>query len=180
MRPAQAFRVPDIPVITLGFDTKNSAQIVWDNFRREVDNALPEPGNVVNDLRLEDINGSVGKVPGRVFDLLVEGDNTVLFIQFENAAGAGVVGSKSQHGHHMARRTAAMSRDEGADVEISQIVGMSDEEGVAPEPVPVGQHGASGSEQLVLVDEIDAGMPGRIGGVAADLVREIMRIQKRS
>src|SRR6266700_2303938 len=106
MSPTQAFRASDVPVITVCFDTQNPPDVMRNNLGRKIDDTLPEPGHIINDARLVDV--AVRKVPRRVFDLLMKGEDGVLPIQLQNPAGRGVVGPETEHGDDMTPGTIAM------------------------------------------------------------------------
>ena len=71
-----------------------------------------EAGDNVDDLRFQNVNRAVGKVPRRVFDLFMEGHHRVTVIKLKNAAGAGVVGSKPKHRDQMTGWPHSVSRDQ--------------------------------------------------------------------
>jgi len=106
----------------------------------------------VDDCRFQDINRSVCEVPRRVIDLLMETHHGAAIIKFQNAAGPGVVGPKAKHRYQMAGAPCAVSRDQSANVEVGQIVGMSQQERLALKPFSIRKHGPAGPEQFLLVD----------------------------
>jgi hypothetical protein len=113
-----------------------------------------------------------------VIDLLMETHHGAAIIKLQNAAGPGVVGPKAEHRHQMAGGPCAVSRDQSADVEVGEIVGMSQQERLTLKPFSIRKHGPAGPEQFLLVHQIDSRRPARRPHVGVHLSRQPMGIDE--
>jgi len=102
---------------------------------------------MIQDLRGDDVNGAVCKVPGGIGDLLMKTPHPSVRFELENPAILRPVGPEGQEGHQDIGIRRMVSSDKVADVGICQVVGMRNEEGRPSQPFAARQDGASGAQQ---------------------------------
>src|ERR1700753_3505435 len=138
MRPAQAFRIANIPMITNCFDAQNSPQITGNYFGREIDDGFSESGNIINDGGRKKIDSTVGEIPRRACDLFMKSHDCSSVIQLQDSTGRRIVGAEAKHGHDVTRWPVKVCLDKAAHVEIGQVVGVGDQEILALKPGTIG------------------------------------------
>src|SRR6478672_6055317 len=123
---------------------------------------------------MEGVHPSVGEVTRWVSWFLYEADHAAIGGHLDNAAFRGHRGPENRQGGD--RRARAVSIDEDAKVEISEVVGVDHQEHVVVrDEIPIGIKGAGAAEQFRLMAEPDDRRRRPFAYARVDLGGQVMR-----